>query len=260
MDRKKNAKVPKRKIKEAFNGEIARLRAIIADKDREINTLTEISKTIVSGIYTEDILHLIVSLTAGLLDSKICSITEYDEKKDELNIIATQSLSNEYRTKPPLKVGQSVSGRAVQERKPIAVLDVTKESGYMYPEIARREKLRSMLAVPMMLKGRVIGVLNSYTTTAHKFTKNEIRILQSVANQAAVAIENKRLMEDSINAREALEVRKVVEKAKGILMKERSFTEQQAYNAIRKKSMDSCKPMKEVAEAIIIAFDTKEGY
>jgi len=244
--------------KKENSSEIARLRAMIADKDREIATLTEISKTIVSGQYIEDILHLVVSLTAGLMGSKICSIMLYDEKNGELDIIATQSLSDEYRNKPPIKVGTSISGTVVKTKKPIAVKDVTTEKGYMYPEIAKKEGLKSMLAVPMMLNNRVIGVINSYTTKPHSFTDSEIRILQSVSNQAAVAIENKRLMEESINAREALEVRKVIEKAKGILMRERDLTEEQSYNAIRKKSMDSCKPMKEVAEAIIIAFDTKD--
>ncbi|MCE5301115.1 MAG: GAF and ANTAR domain-containing protein [Spirochaetia bacterium] len=245
------------KTAKASSAGIDKLRRIIVEKEREIKTLTEISKSIVSGQYTEDILQMVVTLTAQMMGSKICSIMVLDEKKDELKIIATQSLSSEYKNKPPLKVGQSISGRVVEKKKPIAVFDVTKEPGYMYPDIAKKEGLCSMLAVPMMLKDRVIGVINSYTTRPHKYRESEMKVLQAVANQAAVAIENRKLMEDAINARQALEDRKLIERAKGILMKERSMTEEQAYGAIRRKSMDTCKPMKDVAEAIIIAFDTK---
>jgi response regulator NasT len=55
-----------------------------------------------------------------------------------------------------------------------------------------------------------------------------------------------------------LEVRKSIERAKGILMQTSGMTEGQAYKAIQRKSMDSCKPMKEVAEAIILALEIKK--
>lgn len=115
-----------------------------------------------------------------------------------------------------------------------------------------------MLAVPMMVKDRIVGVINSYTSEEHKFTEEEIKILQSVANQAAVAIENTKLMGETLAAKESLEVRKLVERAKGILMQTSGMTEGRAYRTIQQKSMDSCKPMREVAEAIILTLGTKK--
>lgn len=227
-------------------------------KTQEIEALSQISETIVSGRYLEEILSLIVKITAEMMGSKICSIMLFDEEKQELAIKATQSLSEEYRTKPNLKVGQSISGNAVKEKKPITVLDVTKEPAYMYPKIAKREGLCSMLAVPMMVKGRVIGVINSYSSEEHIFSEEEIKILQSIANQAAAAIEGTQLMEETLATREALKVRKLVERAKGILMHDRGITEEQAYKIMQRKSMDRCKSMKEIAEAIILALETKK--
>ncbi|MFA5857457.1 MAG: GAF and ANTAR domain-containing protein [Elusimicrobiota bacterium] len=226
---------------------------------KEIEMLSQISKTVVSGRYLSEILKLIVTVTAEMMGSKICSIMLLDEKRQELAIEATQSLSEEYCTKSNLKVGESISGKAVQEETPIAVLDVTKEKDYMYPEIAKKEGLRSMLAVPMMIKNRKIGVINTYTSYEHVFTIEEIKILQSVANQAAVAIENTKLMEENIAAREALETRKLVERAKGILMKELNMDENEAHKTIHKKSMDSRKTMKDVAEAIILSNEIKRN-
>ena len=181
-----------------------------------------------------------------------------DEKKDELVIAATQSLSDYYVNKPNLKVGQSISGRVVKEKRPIMVLDVTKEPGFMFPDIAIKEGIVSLLSTPMMSKDRVVGVINSYTQREHKFSKEEIDIIQTVANQAAVAIENTRLDQEILAAKEALEGRKIIEKAKGILMKELGVSEDDAYKKIHKKSMDMRKNMREIAEAIILTFDLKK--
>ena len=230
----------------------------VGKKARQLDLLSEISHTIVSDHYLKEILQLIVAMTAKVMDSKICSIMLFDEKREELIIAATQSLSKDYINKPNLKVGQSVSGRAVSEKKPITVLNVTREPGYMFPEIAKKEGIVSLLSVPMMIKDRAIGVINSYTKSEHIFKKEEIGILQAVANQAAVAIENTNLSHEILAAKEALESRKTIERAKGILMKEMGLTEDEAYKKIHKKSMDLRKTMKEVAEAVILASDMRK--
>jgi GAF domain-containing protein len=168
-------------------------------------------------------------------------------------IKATQALSPAYRNKPPISVGQSVSGRAVKERRPISVLDVTRTDGYMYPEIAAREGLKSLLSVPMMLKERATGVLNLYTTTEHEFSEDEIRVLSTIANQAAVAIEHTRLLEQAVALQKTLEDRKLIEKAKGVLMREHGLSEAEAFRLLQKQSMEKRKTMREIAEAILLA-------
>lgn len=227
-------------------------------KAKQLDLLSEVSRTIVSDHYLKEILQLIVTMTAKVMDSQICSIMLLDEKRNELFIAATQSLSQEYLSKPNLKVGQSISGRVVLEKRPITVLDVTKESGYMYPDVARNEGIVSLLSVPMMVKDRAIGVINSYTKSEHKFRQEESSILQAVANQAAVAIENTHLSEEILTAKEALESRKVIERAKGILMKELGVSEDEAYKKIHKKSMDLRKTMKEIADAIILSSELRK--
>jgi signal transduction protein with GAF and PtsI domain len=226
-------------------------------KAKQLDLLSEISRTIVSDYYLKEILQLIVTMTAQVMGSKICSIMLLDQKKQELVISATQSLSQDYVNKPSLKVGQSTSGKVVIEKRPITVRDVTKEPGYVFPEIAKKEGLVSMICVPMMIKDRVIGVINSYTQKEHVFSDEDIGILQAIANQAAVAIENTRLDQEILSAKEALETRKIVERAKGVLMKELSIGEDDAYRKIHKKSMDLRKSMREVAEAIIVASDIR---
>ncbi len=226
--------------------------------EEQINALTKISKAIASDVYLEDILRLIVSVTAEIMDSNICSLMLIDEKKNALLIRATQSISEEYNKKPPLKLGEGVAGKVAKENKSVTIKDVTKEKEYKHKDMAKKEGLCSLLCVPLAVRGKSIGVINCYTSKPHDFTQTETNILTSVANQAAVAIENAQLLIKSKVVQEELETRKRVERAKGILMSEEGFTEEGAYLKIRKYSMDSRKTMREIAEAIILASDMKK--
>ena len=232
--------------------ENARLYEEVKQKASQFDGLTKVSKSIASEQYLDEILNLIVVVTAEMLDSKICSIMILDEKGEELAIKATQSLSEDYKKKPNIKVNNSLSGEVIKLREPIAVYDVRNEAKYAYRDLAIRENLTSMLSVPMIVKDRAIGIINVYTKVSHHFTQEEIDALQMVAHQAAIAVENTKLMEEAIKAREALETRKLVERAKGIVMRMNSLGEDAAYRMIHKKSMDSCRSMKEIAESIIL--------
>ncbi|HRZ40544.1 MAG TPA: GAF and ANTAR domain-containing protein [Candidatus Omnitrophota bacterium] len=225
----------------------------IKTKASQFDKLVKVSESITSQAYLDEILNLIVVVTAEILNSKICSIMLLDEKKhEELVIRATQSLSQEYKQKPNLKVQGSLLGDVIRNRKPIMVEVVRKEVRYVYRDLAIKENLTSMVAVPMIVKNKVIGVINVYTQEPHHFTEEEINVLQMVANQAAVAVENTSLVSEAVRAKEALETRKLVERAKGILMRLHNLDESTAYRMIHKKSMDTCKTMKGIAESIIL--------
>ena len=83
-------------------------------------------------------------------------------------------------------------------------------------------------------------------------------MLSSIAHQAGLAIENTRLAAESLAAQKALETRKLVERAKGILQSEAKLTEEDAYKRIQQQSRRMRKPMKDIAEAIILASEFKK--
>jgi len=226
--------------------------------ERQIEALSKISQTITSNLYLEDVLRLIVMVTAEVMNSKICSLMLIDEDKGELVIRATQSISEAYNKKPNVKIGEGIAGKAAKDGKPIQVLDVRKDQRYVNRDIAKSEKLCSLLSMPMIVKGKVAGVLNVYTSSPHKFTQNEINVLASVGNQAAVAIENAQLMVRSRIIQEELEARKMVERAKGILMR-RGMAEEDAFRKIQKQAMSLRKTMKQIAEAIILTDELERG-
>lgn len=225
---------------------------------QKLDTLAQVSGSIVSNQYLEEILQLIVTTTAQLMGSKICSVMLIDKTNKELQVIATQSLSDLYRSKPNAKIDKSIAGKVVQTKKPMVIPNVQKSSEYGFPDVAKAEGLVSMLVVPMMIRSKVIGVINIYTTFEYDFSDEDIRITQAIANQAAVAIENTKLLDKTVEMEQALEARKVVEKAKGLLMKMNSLNEEEAYRLIQKQAMNLRKPLKEIAESIIIAYDIRK--
>lgn len=225
---------------------------------KQFKALSKVSRSITSNLYLEDILKLIVTVSAEIMNSKICSLSLLDEKTNTLVLKATQSMSEAYNKKPPLCLGEGVAGKVARDNKPQVVFDITKEPEYKYKDIAKKESLRSLLSVPLSVKGRVIGVLNNYTSRPHKFTAEEIDILTSVANQAAIVIENSELMVKTKVIQEELETRKVVEKAKGILMRDQGLGEQEAFKKIQRQSMDTRHSMRQIAEAIILMDSMKK--
>jgi len=218
-----------------------------------LDALSKISNAITSDLYLVDILKLIVTLTANTMNAKICSLWLLDSETNELKIRATQAMSKDYLKERSLKVGEGIVGWVAKYKKPRVVFDVLKEEEYKEKELARKEGLVSMLSVPMVVKNKLIGVINLYTTFPYNFKKTEVEILSTIASQAAVAIENTELLVKTKIIQEELETRKKIEKAKGILMKEKNLSEEEAYNLIRKVSMNRRMSMREIAESIILS-------
>lgn len=164
------------------------------ERASHLSTVAEVSRTITSNLYLEEILQLAVAATAQTMNFKIVALLLLDEDKQELVLKATQSNSREYTKKPNLPLGESIAGRALELGRVVTVLDVTKDPTYRYPDVARREGLASLACVPLKVREKVVGVLNCYTERPHDFTEDEIAVLTTLGNQVAVAIENAKLM------------------------------------------------------------------
>jgi len=226
--------------------------------DKYIKGITEISKAITSDQYLEDILKLIVMVTAKVTGVDICSLwlIEEGEKDKKARLKATQAIDPDYVKDRVLAMNEGVVGFVASKNKPLIIADVLKNSLFKEKEMAKRLGLVSMASVPMHVKeDKVIGVLNCFTTRPHTFSETELNLITTVANQAAVAIENTQLMVRTKIIEEELEKRKLIDRAKEILMTKKNFSAEKAFRWIQKKSMDTRKSMKEIAEAVIISQD-----
>ena len=224
--------------------------------DGYIQALSDISSAITSELYLEDILKLIVLVTARVTGMEICSLWIVDDskKKPQIRLKATQSISPEYIKDRSLEMDEGVVGHVVTHKKPVILKDINHSRRFKEKEMAKKLGLVSMASIPLISReNKVIGVLNCFTAKPHDFSSTEINLLRAVANQSAVAIVNTELMVKTKVIQEELESRKKIEQAKEILMVNRHLTGDQAYQWLRKRSMDSRKSIREVAEAVILS-------
>lgn len=221
-----------------------------------IKALSDISSAITSDLYQEDILKLIVMVTAKVTGLEICSLWLVDETitPKKIRLKATQAIDPEYVKDRALNESEGVVGHVFSTNQLLIVKDVLKERRFKEKEMARKLGLVSMLGIPLRVRNdKVIGVLNCFSSQPHDFTETEINLITAVANQAAVAIYNTELIVKSKVIQEELETRKLVEKAKDVIMNRRKMAGDEAFRWIQKRSMDSRKSMRKVAEAILLS-------
>ena len=125
-------------------------------------------------------------------------------------------------------------------------------------ELARKAGLCSLLSVPLFAKDKVLGAINIYTREQRSFSDDEVDFVKVVAGQAATAIENARLMSETLEMKRTLETRKLVERAKGLLQSKQGMTEPEAFKWIQRAAMDRRTTMKRVAEVVLETLDTPE--
>jgi GAF domain-containing protein len=197
-------------------------------------------------------------VTAKVTGVEICSLWLMDEEKEpkELRLKASQTIDPEYVKDRVLTVNEGVVGHVAAKQQPLIIRDVLSEPLFKEKEMASRVGLKSLASIPLKLRDeKVIGVLNCFTSEPHDFTETEVNLIKAVANQAAVAIFNSELMVKTKVIQEELETRKLVERSKEVLMRRMSLSSKEAHRWIQKKSMDSRKPMRQVAEAILLSED-----
>ncbi|MBW1836258.1 MAG: ANTAR domain-containing protein [Deltaproteobacteria bacterium] len=215
--------------------------------DKYIKALMDISRAITSDLYLEDLLKLIVMVTA-----KVTGVE--NDNPNTIRLKATQTIDPEYVKDRSLKLNEGVVGYVATYKCPLIVNDILQEPRFKEKEMAKKLGLVSMVSVPLMVQDdKVIGVLNCFTAKPHKFAETEVNLITTVAHQAAVAILNTELMVETKVIQEELETRKLVERAKEILMQRRNKSGEEAYQWIRKRSMDTRKPIRSVAEAILLS-------
>ena len=224
--------------------------------DEYIRALTDISQAITSDLYLEDLLKLIVMVTAKVTGVDICSLWLIDDSLSPpvIRLQATQAIAPEYVKDRSLNLDEGVVGQVATRKKPLIVRNVLRNRRFKEKEMARRLGLASMVGVPLKLKDdQVIGVLNCFTLSPYDFSKTEVNLLTAVANQAAVAILNTELMVKTKVIQEELEARKLIEKAKEIIMVKMNVTGDDAYRWLQKRSMNSRKSLRQIAEAVLLS-------
>jgi signal transduction histidine kinase len=173
-------------------------------KARLLESLVSVGQTINSTLNLDEALSVITREATQLMGAKMGSVLLLDQSRDWLDLRASFGAGQAYLRKPRLSVAESLLGVVVRRKKPVQVENVQNSSQYQNIEVARQEGLVSLLSVPLLFTGQVIGTLNVYTAELHSFSNEEIRILSALAELSALAIEKARLYERIVDVEEQL--------------------------------------------------------
>lgn len=229
----------------------------IYELKKELSFLYRVAQS-VHSLEIMELLKEIVKITSEVTKGDSCLIYIYDPKKKELVLRASKNPHRNLLSKITLKLGEGITGWVAKE-KISAVID---RNAYKDPRFKAfsnlpEDRFEAFLSVPILNKNGIAGVINVQYRKEHKHTKSELNLLEAIGKLVGGALENAILIEESLALKEALQLRKLIEKAKGILMKIKKISEDEAYKLIQKESMNTRKSLKEIAEIIIISQNLK---
>jgi GAF domain-containing protein len=162
---------------------------------RKVHALYEITLAVNSSIDEDKVLSAMLERIVTELGYKAATLRLLDEERDQLELKASYGLSETYLRKGAVDVGKSGIDRSVLTGKWVTIEDPRHDPGFQYPGAAEQEGLASMLALPLTVRDRVIGVLHVYTAEPHEFRPAEQAFLAAIANVGAQAIQRTRMFE-----------------------------------------------------------------
>src|ERR1017187_1884310 len=233
--------------------------------ESQISVLHRISNIVSSDLGLDEILEEVIALTVQATACDACLVYLLDRGSDDQDLVlrASQLPHSGAVGTLRIKAGEGVTGWVAEHRSPV----VLSSNAYNDPRFKVFQSLEedtyeALLSVPLISNGDVIGVVNVHHRHAQKHTRDESNMLSFIGEQLGVAIsrsqlarENERLMEETAEMRRELETRKLVERAKGILQTRFGISEEDAYFRMRNQSRRLRRPMRALAEAIILSED-----
>ncbi len=180
------------------------LHEAVAHNLQRLEALFQVAQSIISSLNLEDILQRVTADACRLMGSKVCSLMLLNAERDRLELRACHGASPDYLTKPALPVSDSLIGGVLRRRKPVQVYNVQEHDAYRHIELARQDGLVSLLSVPMVVGETTIGAVSVYSGAPYRYSTQDIHILATLANLAAIAITNAQLHEKVVRAEEQL--------------------------------------------------------
>jgi len=224
--------------------------------DSHVDLLHEISTRLASADGFHGVLDKVVEFASALVKCDSCLI--YVLEGQELVLRASKAPHPDIVDRLKLRVGEGITGWVAEHHEPVAIPEKAAQDPrfQLFHELPE-DSYEAFLSVPVMCRGRVVGVINLQHRLPHTYKRREIRLISTIGFLVGAEIELARLEEANSNLFDQLQSRKLVERAKGILQRDLGLSEEQAYLALQRQSRQRRKPMKEIAEAIILSDDVK---
>lgn len=155
--------------------------------------LYEVAKVVNASLTPERVLEEIAAHVARTMTVRACSLRLLESRGKKLLMGAQTGLSEGYIRKGPVLVQKSRLDKKALKGQTIYLRNAQTDDDFQYKDKAKAEGIKSLLVVPLMVEKKAIGVLRVYTDKVRKFTADEMKFMEAVANLSAIALENARL-------------------------------------------------------------------
>ena len=264
----------KKKSEEALKEARSELQALVAERtaalhqstselqenERHIRLLTEVipqpahtlalerTSENVAPAPLEQVLAEVVDFTTSVLKCDSCFV--YVLENDELVLRASKNPHPEAVNRLKLKMGQGITGWVAEHGRVVAVAqNASQDPRFQLFNELPEDRFEAFLSVPLLSRGKLVGVINLQHRDAHRYTDRQIRLISAVGLLVGAEIELARLENEKSQLSARLETRKIVERAKGIMQRDLKISEEEAYLTLQRESRQRRKSMRDVAEA-----------
>jgi len=201
-------------------------------------------------------LKKLIKIITKIIPATSCFIYLHDMEKKQLILVGSKKHHTKEVGKIILKEGEGITGWvAANEKTVIIEKEAYRDKRFKSFKELPEDTYESFLSVPIVNDSGVIGVINLQNKVPYRFSKTQIRTITALMKVIAAAFKRIIMGRTISSLQQKLEERKLVEKAKGILMKQRNMNEDDAYNLLRKEAMNKRKPIKEIAEAVLMVYN-----
>jgi uroporphyrinogen-III synthase len=224
----------------------------------EVDFLHEIGSRMAAADPLDSIMQQILQFISDLVRCDSCFV--YILQNDHLVLSASKNPHSELLNRLEIAVGQGITGWVAEHRQAVAIAsDASTDPRFRMFNDLPEDLFEAFLSVPIVSRGRVVGVINLQHRQPHHHTEREIRLITTIGYLVGAEIELARIETEKLEMQRQLEMRKLMERAKGILQRQLSIDEENAYLTMQKLSRQKRKPMKEIAEAIILGEELRSG-
>jgi uroporphyrinogen-III synthase len=224
----------------------------------DIDLLHEIGSRLAAADPLHDVLSRVVDVVSTLVHCDSCFV--YVLEDEDLVLRASKTPHPDVVDRLTLRLGQGITGWVAEHRRPVAVgRHAFEDPRFKTFNELPEDRYEAFLSVPVLSRGKLVGVINLQHRQPHTHTQQEIQLISTIGFLVGAEIETARLETENTELFERLETRKLLDRAKGILQRDLGLTEEDAYLTIQRQSRQRRKSKKEIAEAIILADELRRG-
>lgn len=225
---------------------------------QEVDFLHEIGSRMAAADSLDSILQRILQFISDLVRCDSCFV--YIQQNDQLVLSASKNPHSDLLHKLEIAVGQGITGWVAEHREAVAIpSNASSDPRFRRFNDLPEDLFEAFLSVPILSRGRIVGVINLQHRQPHHHTDREIRLISTIGFLVGAELELARIETEKAEMQRQLEMRKLMERAKGILQRQLHLDEENAYLTMQKLSRQKRKPMREIAEAIILGEELRAG-